>query len=92
MVALLSARDLRSKLGSNLALVRGLTGLDPWMAGPSQLRAALKAAVRTAVPHQDKWRVACLQKLLAARLQAYYAGDAEEQGRLQGLIDSVVIN
>ena len=42
VVALLAARDLRSSLGSNLALVREETGLDPWVAGRAELRAALE--------------------------------------------------
>ena len=31
VIALLAARDIRSNLGSNLALVRELTKLDPWV-------------------------------------------------------------
>jgi hypothetical protein len=91
-VALLAARDLRSTLGSNLALVRELTGLDPWTAAPSRIRAALEAADRAEVPPQDSWRVGALQKLLTARLQAHYVADKTEEQRLQELIDSLVVN
>ena len=91
-MALLAARDLRSSLGSNLALVREETGLDPWVAGRAELRAALEAADRAPVPQLDSWRAPALVKLLTARLQAHYAADREEEGRLQGLIDSLVIN
>jgi hypothetical protein len=92
VAALLAARDLRSNLGSNLAEVQKVTGLDPWVAGRGQLRAALEAADRAPVPQQDSWRVPCLQKLLAARLQAHYAGDQEEEKRLQSLVNSLVCN
>ena len=92
VVALLAARDLRSNLGANLALVRQETGLDPWLAGRGELRAALQAADRAPVPQQDSWRVPYLGKLLAARLQAHYAAESEEERRLQSLIDSLVIN
>ena len=37
VLALLGARDIRSSLGSNLALIREMTGLDPWVAGHGQL-------------------------------------------------------
>ena len=89
---MLAARDLRSNLGSNLALVRESTGLDPWQAGSKQVKAALQVAHRAAVLPQDRWRVACLQKLLATRLQAYYTVNEEELRRLQGLIESLVLN
>ncbi len=92
VASLLASRDLRSNLGSNLALVREETGLDPWVAGRVELRTALEAADRAPVPQQDSWRVPALRKLLAARLAAHYAGDKEEEGRLQSLIDSLVIN
>ena len=92
VVALLAARDVRSSLGANLALVRDETGLDPWVTGRGELRAALEAANKAPVPQQDSWRVPYLGKLLAARLQAHYAADSEEEQRLQSLIDSLVIN
>jgi hypothetical protein len=56
VVALLAARDLRSNLGSNLALVRQETGLDPWEAGRSELRLALEAADMAPVPQLDHSR------------------------------------
>ena len=72
VAALLSARDLRSNVGANLALVREVAGLDPWLAGRRELRAALEAADRAPVPQQDSWRVQALQKLLTARLMANF--------------------
>ena len=78
--------------GSNLALVRDLTKLDPWVEPRGTLVAALEKADRRDVPEQDRWRLPCLEKLLAARLQAHHAADEEEVKRLQELINSLVIN
>ena len=92
VVARLAARDLRSSLGANLALVREETGLDPWVARKGELRAALDAADLAPVPQLDSWRAPYLVKLLTARLQAHYMADKEEEQRLQSLINSLVIN
>ena len=89
---MVAAWDLRSNLGSNLALVRELTGLDPWVAPRSQLSAALEAADRRKIPESDSWRPPFLQKLLTERLEAYYTGEEDEEKRLQGLIQSLVTN
>ena len=92
VVARLAARDLRSSVGANLDLIQRQTGLDPWAAGPGQLRAALLAADSVAVPEVDKWRVPYLWRLLAERLQAYYAADTTTEDRLTVLINSLVVN
>ena len=92
VVALLAARDLRSNIGANLALLRDVTGLDPWAVAPSRLRAALEEADRVEVPISDFWRPPFLRKLLAACLQAHFKADTREEEQLQRLIDSLVIN
>ena len=92
VVALLAARDLRSNLGKNLALVRETSGLDPWVAGSAQLRAALERAERREVPEADFWRAGLLRRLLAEQLLASYAADVEQEKRLEGLISSLVQN
>jgi hypothetical protein len=92
VVARLAARDLRSSVGANLALIRRETGLDPWAAGPGHLRAALLAADRVEVPESDVWRVPYLWRLLAKRLQAHYTADTATEKGLQALIDSLVVN
>ena len=92
VVARLAARDIRSSVGNNLAVLRDRTGLDPWTVAPGRLRAALTAAGRAEVPEQDSWRIGCLQQLLTARLRAHYGADKEEEQRLQSLIDSLVVN
>ena len=90
VVALLAARDIRSTLGSNLAHLREMTGLDPWAAERGQLKAALDLATRREVPEHDYWRPPLLQKLLSGRLQAHYSSNLEEEERITTLIDSLV--
>ena len=92
VLALLAARDVRSNLGSNLALVRTLTGQDPWTAPRWGLAFALEEADRREVPEQDRWRLPYLEKLLTLRLHASYSGEKEEVKRVQSLINSLVIN
>ena len=50
VVAVLAARDMRSSLGSNLALVRQESGLDPWRVSLARLPAALEVADQVPVP------------------------------------------
>ena len=91
VVSRLAARDVRSSLGSNLALLQRETGLDPWVVGPGHLKQELQRVERVDVPECDSWRVTYLQKLLIQRLQAHFNGDQEEEERLKGLINSLVI-
>ena len=72
--------------------VRETTGLDPWVARPGQLRAALNLSERGEVPEMDLYRVPLLQKLLGQRLQAHYMTNVEEEERLTALINSLVVN
>ena len=91
-VSRLAARDIRSTLGSNLALLREITGLDPWVVSPAHLREQLVSSEEVPVPAEDMWRVPYLKKLLDQRLEAYYAGNQEKQDSLSALIDSLVVN
>ena len=90
VVALLAARDQRSTLGSNLTRLQNLTGLDPWVAGRCQVKAALQLTTRREVPELDFWRPMLLQKLLSTRLEAHYSADKEEEERIATLITSLV--
>ena len=92
VIARLAARDMRSNLGKNLALIREASRLDPWEAGIAQLRAVLGQSERREVPEGDLWRVGVLQKLLGERLLANFAADLEEEKRLEGFISSLVQN
>ena len=92
VVARLATRDLRSSVGTNLALLRQKTGLDPLVIGPGHLRTALLAKDRVVVPDRDKLQVPYLERLLAERLQAFYAADTLAEERLTVLINSLVVN
>ena len=93
VAARLEARDLRSFVGSNLALIRKESdGLDPWTAGPGQLKKALLQNKVVPVPVRDPWRVHFHQRLLEERLQPFYTGEKLQEKRVQGLLDSLVVN
>ena len=92
VAALLAARDLRSSVGSNLALLREESGLDPWTCSLGQLRAALLRAEEVPVPAEDAWRVPYTWRLLEERLHYYYCGNTEEESRVQGLLNNLVTN
>ena len=47
---------------------------------------------KTEIPPGDEWRVSYFEKLLIARLQAYYDGNEDEAERLTPLINSLAIN
>ncbi len=73
VVARRSATDIRSSVGSNLALLRELTGgLNPVTVSPGKLREVLVTAAEKPVPAGEEWRVGLLQKLLQEKLKAYY--------------------
>ena len=58
-------------------------GLDPPVAGPGQLQAALNLSDRRKVPERDQYCVP---------LQAHYMADIKEEESLKALIDSLVLN
>ena len=90
--ARISARDVRTNLGSNIKLVESITGSSLWTSSKGHLMEALREMERQEVPDVDHWRVGLLTKLLQQRLTAYYGADDENVKRLQDMIDSLVIN
>ena len=93
MAVRLAARDIRSPVGSNLALLRKESGgLDPWTCSPGQLRAALVKSEAVPVPDEDTWRLPYLRRLLTERINHNYTGDVINEKRVAGLIDSLVVN
>ena len=89
----LASRDLRSSVGSNLALLRHESGgLDPWTASPGKLKEALVKAEEAVVPVEDVWRIEYMKRLLTERLTHHYNGNKEEEKRTGKLLDSLVIN
>ena len=89
----LAARDLRSSVGSNLAILRQESGgLDPWTVSAGKLKAALIKKETVAVPAQDEWRIPLLRQLLAQKLKHFYDGDKVKEESISRLIDSLVVN
>ena len=89
----LAARDIRTPVGSNLALLRQESGgLDPWTCSSGQLRAALLKSESVPVPDRDRWRLPYLRHLLKERQDHYYAGNVLNEKHVASLIDSLVVN
>ena len=88
----LFARDRKSVTGKNLALIRELTGLNPWSASLGSIRSALISQEKVEVPPTDIWRLPYLVSLLSQRNHAYFMAAEEELLRLSDLIASLVVN
>ena len=63
-------------------------GESPWREGRGEFGLALDRMV----PEHDNWRLVCLQKLLASKVEAHYWADGEKVARLEGLIHMLVNN
>ena len=85
----LSARDLRTNVGSNLAFIKSETGLDPWMFGGRRVRDELLLTNRVCAPERDLWRLSYLRNLVEERLVLYYEG-SDELHTIDELIESLV--
>jgi hypothetical protein len=75
------ARDIRTTTGSNLSLIREVTGLDPWYCKSGQVRKALG---------EKQAEVPALGKLLAQRGEWHY--ELRDTSELTELIDSLCVN
>ena len=84
-------RDIRSVTGSNIALVRQETQMDPLHSCLGKLRAELQSRVAS-IPDQDRWRLDYLTRLLKQSGEASFIADDAEVRRLYTLIDSLCIN
>ena len=89
VLANIVARDIRTTTGSNLALIREVTVLDPWSCSSGQVRKVL-GEVESEVPAPDQWRIAYLEKLLAQRGEWHY--QLKDTTELTELIDSLCVN
>ena len=87
--ALLSARDLRTVTGRNLALVAEQSGYDPWTASTARVRVALREREMVEVPETGSWRCGYLGKLLEQRQTAHYNGMTENVLHITELVDSL---
>ena len=84
-------RDIRTITGSNIALLRNETGMDPVQCCLAKLKKELQSRVAQ-VPEHDWWRLNYLARLLTERGEASYRTDDDEVQRLSILIDSLCTN
>ena len=84
-------RDIRTVTGSNIALIRWETGLDPILSSLGKVKEQLKKKMAS-VPDMDQWRLVYLTRLLTERGEAFYKANDEEVLRLSSLIDSLCVN
>jgi hypothetical protein len=84
-------RDIRTVTGSNIALIRQETGMDPISSFPWKVKLKL-ADNMSRVPEMDMWRLDYLAKLLTKRGEASYRVEDSVVVRLTALIDSLCIN
>ena len=92
VIARLASRDIRTTIGANLQYLRQETQLDPSLYGSNRIKEELLQYHRPTIVMQDWWRVDYLEKLLTARMQAYYDGNTDQYDQLNTLIHSLVIN
>ena len=90
--ALLSARDLRTVTGGNVALVMTESGEDPWTASTATVREALRERELVQPEERDWWRCSYLSKLLEQRQYQHYRGMTEEEEETSRLINSLCKN
>ena len=72
-LASISAQDKSSNTGGNLARIAEETGLNPWIADPSQVKQSLKKN-EDPLPERDKCRVPYLSKLIHQRYEMEISG------------------
>ena len=92
VVARLAARDLRSNVGSNLSLIKDISGLDPWETTANAMKSRLRQVLVSLAPEHDWWKVSYLDKLLTLKMTAFYYGDEELHENTQALISSLIVN
>ena len=88
VLARLSARDVRTNIGSNLDQIRIESGLHPWTYGGLRLKEELSSFHHVMVPGADIWRIPYLERLLDERLTNYYNGNNADDD-LEALIQSL---
>ena len=74
VMARLSARDVRTKLGKNLVYLRKEALLNPWMFGSQRIKDELLQFNKQHVPDNESWRIQYFMRLLEERIIGYYNG------------------
>ena len=88
MLSRLSARDVRSNLGSNLSHIKRESQLDPWLFGGQRLKDELCVFHHVPVPETDTWRIGYMAKLQCERLLNHFNG-CDKDDHLDALIHSL---
>jgi hypothetical protein len=70
-----------------LRLVEDETRRSPWLETPAKVKQVL-ANVKVEVPAAYQWKFGYLGLLLEKRQAAHYRGCQEEEGRVNGIIES----
>ena len=93
LAARLEAQDLPSNLGSNIAMIKGMTGDSAWQM-TKQLCKNMKPikSQQAKNPYGDECKVLHFRRLLIAWLHAYFDGNEDKVERLTLLINSLAIN
>ena len=78
------SEDVRSTTAMNLNLIREETGLNPYMANPSQVR---RRAKKTDIPEGQVWRISTLDFLLQERKRK--EDNLEKTDKISSLIDAL---
>jgi hypothetical protein len=89
VLANLVARDVRTTTGANVHFVREVTGWDPWICSPLDVRAVM-AEKLAELPDQGKRRLPYLGRLLEERGKSFH--NMEDSVGITELIDSSCIN
>ena len=84
----LSARDVRSNLGSNLSHIQRESRLDPWIFGGERLKDQLCDFHHVPVPEADSWRIGYMAKLQCQRLLHHFNG-CEKDEHLEAIVHSL---
>ena len=83
----LVGKDATSITGRNISKLWQETGVNPWIASPSEIRSKIE---RTAVPEIDEWRLPYLQKLLLRRYEM--ESNLEDTKNINNLIDELCVS
>ena len=89
VVVNLVSRDIRTTTGSNLDLIKELTGLDPWECTSREVKMVLAETYKEMNNH-DMWRIPYLGKLLALRGELH--SQLLDTNDVTNLINSVCVN
>lgn len=89
---MLSARDLRTVTGRNVAFVREESGEDPCTVSTATVREALRERELVQPEDRDWWRCSYLTRLLEQRQYIHHGGRTDEEDGISDLISALCKN